>query len=224
MRLPPLPPLPPLLAALVTVSCSSHADSIATTGQFRVEAWSDNWFAMYDGDTLLQEDSVSIETERSFNKEVFGFDGAYPLNLNVILKDYKANDTGLEYIGTAQQQMGDGGFIMQIKDTLTGDYVAVSNQGWQCLVIHRAPTDVSCEDSATPEVDCASAITAEPSGWMDAGYDTSAWPAAVEYSTDDVKPKEGYDEVSWDASAKLIWSSSLKQDNTLLCKVSVAAP
>ena len=29
--------------------------------------------------------------------------------MNFIVKDYKQNDTGLEYIGTANQQIGDGG-------------------------------------------------------------------------------------------------------------------
>lgn len=40
------------------------------TGQFKLEAWADNWFSVSLGATLLVEDSVSITTERSLNAEV----------------------------------------------------------------------------------------------------------------------------------------------------------
>ena len=120
--------------------------------------------------------------------------------------------------------MGDGGFIVQIKDTTTGKYVAVSNASWKCLVVHRAPLDTSCEKSAKPSQECTSESLPEPAGWKAAGYDTSGWETATEYDADTVGAKGGYDDVSWDATAKLIWTKSLKQDNTLLCKVVVAAP
>src|SRR5689334_7382212 len=130
-----------MLSALTALaSCTSaSADDIATTGRFRAEVYADNWFSLSLGDTKVGEDSVSITTEKSFNKEVFGFDGTYPLVLNWTIKDFKQDDTGLEYIGTANQQMGDGAFIAQIKDTTTGKYVFVSSKALKCLVIHRAP-------------------------------------------------------------------------------------
>jgi hypothetical protein len=34
----------------------------------------------------------------------------------------------------------------------------------------------------------------------------------------DVSPKEGYDEVSWDPSAALIWGTDLESHNTILCR------
>ena len=74
-----------------------------------------------------------------------------------------------------------------------------------------------------PDTECTSEIIGEPDGWMDADFDDAAWPAATEWSESDVGPKDGYDEVSWDGSAKLIWGSNLEQDNTLLCRVSVDA-
>jgi hypothetical protein len=155
--------LAPILL-LSLVGCSAGADSIVTQGRFRAEVWADNWFSFHLGETAIAEDSVSITTERSFNKEVFGFDGTYPLVLNFVVKDYKKNDTGLEYSGTPQQQMGDGGFIAQIKDTTTGRVIAVTNAGWRCLVVHRAPTNVACEKDANPETTCAAEITPEPAG------------------------------------------------------------
>jgi hypothetical protein len=35
---------------------------------------------MYLGEKAIAEDSVPITTQRSFNKEVSGFDGTYPLS------------------------------------------------------------------------------------------------------------------------------------------------
>lgn len=213
-----------LALGLLVSGCSSSADDIQTTGRLRAEVWADNWFSFSLGERAVFEDSVPITTERSFNKEVFGFDGDFPLVLNFVVKDYKAADSGLEYIGTSRQQMGDQGFIAQIKDTTTGQYVAVTNSAWRCLVIHRAPLDTSCEKSANPKADCTATIGTEPEGWKSASFDTTAWPAATEHSSAEVDAKMGYNEVAWDESAKLIWSSSLTQDNTLLCKLVVAGP
>ncbi|MFM7200232.1 MAG: PEBP family protein [Myxococcota bacterium] len=212
-----------LLSSLAGSSCSTE-DTVEGEGQFQVDVWADNWFSLSLGETLVGEDSVPITTERSFNKESFRFDGTYPLVLNFTVKDYMETDSGLEYIGTDKQQLGDGGFIAQVTDTTSGAVIAVTNADWSCLVIHRAPTNIECEDSASPETECLSEITAEPSGWMGADYDFSAWPAAIEYTETEVGAKEGYTEVSWDANAKLIWSESLKQDNTLLCKLIVQGP
>ncbi|MBK7601025.1 MAG: hypothetical protein IPJ07_21900 [Acidobacteria bacterium] len=90
----------------------------ATTGAVSIngDVWADNWFALYLGDKLLIEDSVSITTERSFNAESFTFNADYPIVLNFVLKDFKQDDSGLEYIGTKKQQLGDGGFIAQFTD------------------------------------------------------------------------------------------------------------
>lgn len=113
------------------------------------DVWADNWFALYDSNGLIKEDSVSINTERSFNAESFNFTTQANV-LSFVLKDYKANDTGLEYIGTNRQQMGDGGFIMQIEDQKTGDIVAVSDNSMKCLTIHTAPLNKQCERDSNP--------------------------------------------------------------------------
>ena len=99
---------------------SGVIETTAATGgsvNFRLEAWADNWFAAYLGSDLLVEDSVPITTERSFNAERLTFDADYPLHLRFVLKDFQENDSGLEYIGQRNQQMGDGGFIMQLMET-----------------------------------------------------------------------------------------------------------
>lgn len=220
------------LIALLT-SCSPgptaapNSSALDSSGliSFRADVWADNWFALYVGDELIIEDSVSITTERSFNAESFSFNAEYPLQLNFIIKDFKQNDTGLEYIGARNQQMGDGGFITQIFEDSSGGIVGFSQaSGWKCLVIHEAPTDKACERLPNPvagEEPCGFNELEEPAGWKELGFDDSAWPDAVEHSVAAIGPKQGYDRVNWDNAAKLIWSGDLETDNTLLCRATI---
>ena len=213
---------------MFAMSCDSrdptiYDDPAATVGEqtFKAEVWADNWFALYVGDELVKEDSVPITTERSFNSETFEFVATYPFTINVVMKDFKENDSGLEYIGANNQQMGDGGFIAQITNTQTGATAAVSDGSWRCKVIHKAPLNKECEGSSEPLTDCQWSSEEEPAGWREAGYDTSAWDAATEHTEADVSPKDGYDEISWTADAKLIWGADLEADNTVLCSITV---
>lgn len=227
-------PTSPSGAANATVTPSSAAPAsgptpatpppTVQTTRFKGEVWADNWFACYLGDAKVAEDSVPITTERSFNAETFSFDGTYPLELNFVIKDYIQDDTGLEYIGAANQQMGDGGFMMQITDASTGKVAAVSGTGFRCLVIHKAPLNPGCEKDANPRTTCRSKVDAEPAGWKSTAYDISGWETATAYTAAQVGPKEGYNTITWDSSARLIWTSDLKADNTLLCKLRVTAP
>lgn len=208
---------------------SGPANSTNATGTIKIKAevWTDNWFAFYLGETLIKEDSVPITTERSFNKETFTFEATYPLQLNFIVKDYMKNDTGLEYIGTNRQQMGDGGFIAQFTNADTGELIAVTDANWKGLVIHTAPLDVTCAKESNPVAGqgaCKFTSLAEPDGWMSPGFDDSAWAGATVYSAQQVGPKEGYDEVHWDSSAKLIWGPDLKMDNIILYRLAVTQP
>ena len=216
------------LAALLIQGCSggdgSGADAHVGDEGLKAEVWADNWFSLHVGETLIAEDSVPITTERSFNAETFYFDADYPITLSFTIKDYKENDTGLEYIGEANQQMGDGGFIAQLTDTATGNVIAVSSSAWKCMVIHKAPTNKDCEKDANPEETCLSEITDEPAGWKNADFDDSGWESATEHSEAAVGPKDGYDEISWDSTARLIWTSDLETDNTLLCRYTVSGP
>ncbi|WP_305972339.1 MULTISPECIES: PEBP family protein [unclassified Mameliella] len=190
---------------------------------FSADVWADNWFAMRINGAQVAEDSVPITTERSFNAESFDFEAERPFVIGLVAKDFKENDTGLEYIGTRRQQMGDGGLIAQIKDA-TGATVAVSNSDWQCLVIHTAPLDKSCEGAANPvagEGACAFEVMDEPDGWDQAGFDASHWPQASIFSEREVSPKDGYDRIDWVSEAQLIWGPDLEQSNTVLCRLTV---
>jgi hypothetical protein len=205
------------LKPLVTASGPLAAGAV----RLKAEVWADNWFAFYLGEKKIAEDSVPITTERSFNAETFTFDAVYPLELNFVVKDFIENDSGLEYIGKRNQQRGDGGFILQLTDTATGRVVAVSDSRVRCLAVHRAPLNAECEKAGDPLAACQSRILEEPAGWKSAGFDVSGWEAAKVYSAREVGPKGGYDGIRWDAAAKLIWTSDLKADNTLLCKLRV---
>lgn len=203
-----------------TSSSSGAPDSITV----KAEVWADNWFAFYLADQLIKEDSVSITTERSFNAETFTFTASYPMTLNFIAKDFKENDTGLEYIGSNRQQMGDGGLIAQFTNAETGELIAVTNADWVCTVIHEAPLDKACENENNPvagTMPCGFTSLEEPAGWLTAAFDSSSWSNGEIYSSAQVSPKDGYDEISWDSSAQFIWGPDLETNNTILCKLTV---
>ncbi len=205
------------------VDSSSDADTTesATAESFTIEVWADNWMAVYVDGELVGEDSVSITTERSFNSEVFTFEAAYPFTLAIEAKDYKETDSGLEYIGESNQQMGDGGIIAQVSDS-SGAIVSVTNADWQSLVVHRAPLNTDCESDSDPDANCEYEISETPGDWTSVDFDDSAWTSATEWSAADVDPKLGYDEISWDGSAQLIWGTDLEVDNTVLLRTTVA--
>jgi hypothetical protein len=205
------------LSVLALLATSVAADSMPVT--IHADVWADNWFGLYVGETLVKEDSVSITTERSFNAESFTFTTELPVVLNFIVKDFKQDDTGLEYIGTRRQQMGDGGLIAQFFNAKTEANLLVSDDQWRCISIHTAPLNKACEKSADPAADCTSSISAEPTNWQSTDFDDSSWPNAVVHSVQTVSPKGGYDAITWHNDAELIWTSDLEADNTLLCRV-----
>jgi hypothetical protein len=193
----------------------------------KAEVWADNWFALYNGETLLKEDSVPITTERSFNSESFTFQATYPLHLNFVVKDYKANDTGLEYIGTAKQQMGDGGFIAQFTDVATGKIIAVTNQNAKVLVVHKAPLNPACAKETSPVAGqgrCTFMSMLEPNNWKNSDFNDTAWSNASVFTAAEVGPKDGYLEIVWNPAAQFIRGSDLFADNTVLVRMGVAAP
>ncbi|KIN72581.1 PEBP family protein [Sulfitobacter guttiformis] len=190
---------------------------------FLSDVWADNWFEMRIDGAPVAQDSVPITTERSFNSESFTFEADRPFVVGVVAKDFKENDTGLEYIGTQRQQMGDGGLILQIRDA-AGQTVAVSSADWTCEVIHTAPLDKSCEASTNPmagEGACTFDALEEPDGWDTASFDASEWPQASVFTAREVSPKDGYDEINWAPEAELIWGPDLEQSNIVLCRITV---
>lgn len=211
----------PSTASPSTVSVSAAATAETT---FTAEVWADNWFSLYVNGKEVGEDSVPITTERSFNAETISFTASYPLTIAMVSKDYAEGDSGLEYIGTERQQMGDGGFIAQFTDTTSGKVVATTSSAWKGLVVFRAPLNTDCVTSTAPETTCTYEIFPEPDGWTAPAFDDSSWVAALEFTESEVGAKDGYDTVTWAPDAKLIWSGDLKVDNTILWRTTVAQP
>jgi|TARA_R110002110_G_scaffold366055_3_gene576059 hypothetical protein len=195
---------------------------VSDTSTYEIEVWADNWMAVYIDGELIGEDSVSITTERSFNAETFSFEAAVPFTVAIEAKDFKETDSGLEYIGEAKQQMGDGGIIAQITDTATGEMVAATDASWLALVVHQAPLNADCVSDADPDSTCEFLITDTPADWASATFEDDGWMNATKWSAADVSPKDGYDEVNWDASAQLIWGTDLEVDNTVLLRSTIS--
>jgi hypothetical protein len=190
---------------------------------YTAEVWADNWFQVSINGVKVAEDSVPITTERSFNAERFSFDAELPFSIGLMAMDFKENNSGLEYIGSRRQQMGDGGVIAQIRDS-KGELVATTDDTWQCLVTHEAPLDKSCADEENPvagEGSCGFNEVETPTDWTLLDFDDSNWANAQVYSKSEVRPKDGYDRINWAEEAKLIWGPDLETDNTLLCRMVV---
>lgn len=228
----------PLVISSVLAGCDATSTSVLTTpeqsaariavtkGAVNVlgEVWVDNWFSLYVNGQKLTEDSVPITTERSFNAERFNFKADYPMTFAVELRDYAQNETGLEYIGTNRQQMGDGGAIFQFTNTATRKLIAASNSNAKCYVLQTAPIDASCAGEANPVANsgsCAQVKSQRPENWTASDFDDSRWETATVHATQSVRPKDGYDTIKWNDEAKLIWSSDLVRDNILLCRIKV---
>lgn len=147
---------------------------------------------------------------------------ALPFTLAIEAKDFKETDSGLEYIGESNQQMGDGGIIAQITDVSTGEVVAVTDADWTALVVHRAPLNPECDGDPDPDSTCEFSIVEMPAGWTSSDFDDSAWSDATEWSAVDVSPKDGYADIDWDPSAQFIWGTDLHVDNTVLLRTTVS--
>ena len=203
-----------LIASVFTSVAPSSAVTTATA--FQAEVWVDNWFSLYINGKKVGEDSVSYNTEKSFNSSLIKFSATYPFEVGVLARDFMENESGLEYIGKPNQQIGDAGFIMQIREVKSGKIVATTNSLWKSLVIQKAPINTSCSNSTQPLVDCKNATISIPSAWSTKTFKESGWKASTEFTEAAVGVKDGYKDFSWSAASKLIWSSDLKLDNTVL--------
>ena len=192
--------------------------------RFLAEVWADNWFSLYVNGKKVGEDSVPIATVRSFNSEKIAFSATYPLTIGFIVKDYQEDASGLEYIGTPRQQIGDGGFIAQIKDLTSNKLIAVSDESFRIMVLNKAPINPECISSQSPVSDCRFTNTTLPKTWLSSSYKDSQWAHASVFSEAEVGVKEGYFDISWSTKAKLIWSKDLKLDNTVAMRRVVKNP
>lgn len=191
---------------------------------FQAEIWVDNWFELYVNGKKIAQDSVPVTTERSFNSAKVKFTATYPFTVGIIARDYTENASGLEYIGKSNQQIGDGGFVLQIRELAKNTVIGVTDKTWRTLVINKAPLNPECVTSSKPLTDCKFQQITTPSSWALKTYNDKQWINASEYSKDEVGVKDGYFDISWSPLAQLIWSGDLKLDNYLLLRKTFSAP
>ena len=213
-----------LILAVAGLYLAPASGATAKVHSFQAEIWVDNWFSLYINGKKVGEDSVPISTLRSFNSQKVSFSASYPFTIGLVAKDYVENASGLEYISTAKQQIGDGGAIMQIRELASGKIVAATDSSWKTYVTNTAPTNPECVTSKNPLVDCKSLSATIPASWSTSTFKDSSWKSATEYTTDEVGVKEGYFDFTWAANARLVWSKDLKLENTVLIRKVVVAP
>ena len=212
-----------IAALLLPFSTVAHA-AVSKSISFQAEIWADNWFALYVNGKKVGEDSVPITTEKSFNSEKIKFTATYPLTIGLMAKDFVENASGLEYIGKSNQEIGDGGIVLQIRDLTTNQIVAYTDSTWKSLVVFKAPLNPECVTSKAPLTDCKSQTIKNSTTWYSSTYKDSSWLNAKEFTKEAVGVKDGYFNIDWSANAKLIWSNDLKLDNTILFRKVVLEP
>lgn len=212
-----------IAALLLPFSTVAHA-AVSKSISFQAEIWADNWFALYVNGKKVGEDSVPITTEKSFNSEKIKFTATYPLTIGLMAKDFVENASGLEYIGKSNQQIGDGGIVLQIRDLTTNQIVAYTDSTWKSLVVFKAPLNPECVTSKAPLTECKSQTIKNSTTWYSSTYKDSSWLNAKEFTKEAVGVKDGYFNIDWSANAKLIWSNDLKLDNTILFRKVVSEP
>jgi phosphatidylethanolamine-binding protein (PEBP) family uncharacterized protein len=213
-----------LIFPLTTLATPSLNAATTKSTSFQAEAWVDNWFALYINGKKVGEDSVPITTTKSFNSQKIKFTASYPFTVGIIAKDYTENSSGLEYIGQQNQQIGDAGVVLQIRDLASGKIVSTTDKSWKTLLVNKAPLNAECVTSKNPIQDCKFANTAIPAKWATNTFKDSKWKNAIEFTDKEVGVKDGYFDISWSPSTKLIWTSDLKLDNTILIRKTVTSP
>jgi phosphatidylethanolamine-binding protein (PEBP) family uncharacterized protein len=211
-------PIIVLATVIIPIEPSSAA---ATASSFQAEVWVDNWFSLYINGKKVGEDSTPYNTERSFNSTLIKFSATYPFQVGVLARDFMENASGLEYIGKPNQQIGDAGFVMQIREIKSGKIVAATNSSWKSLVIQKAPLNSSCSTSTQPLIECKNLTISVPALWSTRTYKDTSWKNSTEYTEAAVGVKDGYSDYVWGPASKLIWSSDLKLDNTVLFRTLV---
>lgn len=114
------------LAGLAQASRDVNQSQINSAGGTAIigEIWVDNWFALSVNGVKLMEDSTAYHTERSFNAERVQFNADFPMTITFEFRDSMENDTGLEYIGSNRQQIGDAGAIALQATVLPSNWTA----------------------------------------------------------------------------------------------------
>ncbi len=165
--------------------------------------YADNWFAMYINGTLVAVDSIDFLPHNVVSVDLLP---EYPMTIAVLAKDHADPSTGCEH----GRSIGDGGFILKFADG------TVTDASWKAKCVFHGPIG---GDAADPKV----RREPLPDGWFSIEFDDSAWPNAIEYAEDRIRPKEPYFQHDF-LGAKWIWTADLDLDNTVVLRKRVDRP
>jgi hypothetical protein len=170
----------------------------------RANVYADNNFMLYINGELTAVDSITFIPHNVISVDILP---RYPMTIAVMARDNADPRTGMEYANT---NIGDGGFILKFGDG------TVTNATWKAKAISSGPIG---GDSKNPKVETVPV----PENWFAVDFDDSSWPAAKEYTEEQVDPKQPYFDNDF-AGAKFIWSGDIALDNTVLFRHTVKSP
>jgi len=215
---------------------SSNIVTVDADGEvFTAYIFGDNYFEMYINGIPVGKDPVPYT---DFNSCIVRFKAKKPFTVAVKCLDWEENlGLGTEKQGSSTNYIGDGGFVMLIKNA-SGSIVGITDNTWKAQTYYISPiSDLAClsesgnnrlSSSCNTSVGASNSYGihwAAPTDWFNTSYDDSNWPAATTFSnsTVGVENKSSYtnfadvfDNTSKDAN--FIWSSNLKLDNLVLLR------
>ncbi|MEY2724232.1 MAG: hypothetical protein RLZZ458_99 [Planctomycetota bacterium] len=174
------------------------------TDTVKASVYADNNFQLYINGELTAVDSITFIPHNVVSVDILP---RYPMTIAVLARDNADPKTGMEYANT---NIGDGGFILKFGDG------TVTSAAWKAKVVSSGPIG---GDTKNPRVES----TPIPDNWFSVGFDDGEWPAAVEYTEEQVSPKQPYFDHDF-AGAKFIWSGDIALDNTILFRHVVKSP
>ncbi len=187
------------------VSAGRHTQQTRPTPEtITATVYADNWFEMYVNGRRVAVDPIRF---RPHNVVTFELVPEYPMTIAIRAEDNADSRTGMEYDDT---QIGDGGFALRLSDG------TVTDASWRARCFSRGPVG---RDVKNPRVEREPI----PEHWFRTDFDDRAWASAVEFSTDQVDPKESFFEHDFGA-ARFVWSEDLALDNTVLLRTRIDSP
>jgi hypothetical protein len=224
-------------SSVATAALSSSANvTVDADGEvFTAYIFGDNYFEMYVNGIPVGKDPVPYT---DFNSCIIRFKAKRPFTVAIKCVDWEENlGLGTEKQGSSSNYIGDGGFVMHIKNA-SGSTVSITDNTWKAQTFYTAPiSDLAClseSGNARLSTNCTTSVGASnsygihwavPSNWSNTTFNDSTWPAATTFtnSTVGVDNKSSYtnftdvfDNASKDAI--FIWSSNLKLDNLVLLR------
>jgi hypothetical protein len=220
----------------VAALSSNNIVVIDSSGEiFTSYIFGDNYFEMYVNGIPVGKDPVPYT---DFNSCIVQFKAKRPFVVAVKCVDWEENlGLGTEAQGSSSNYIGDGGYVMLIKNA-SGSFVCMTDNSWKAQTFYTSPiSDLAClteVGNARLSTTCNSSEGATnsygihwpiPPNWESTNFDDSNWPVASTFSnsTVGVDNKSSYtnftdifDNTSKDAS--FIWSSNLKLDNLVLLR------